>query len=280
MSVEIMGMVFKRYPRGGNERLLALAIADQAHNDGTRIFPSVETLAQMSAQSERSVQRLLHEMLASGWLQLVRKSTGRRGDCNEYRVSPEWIGGGEPLPPAVVPDRRTVGASTGAKLAPVQGVEKPAESVDNLSTTGDTTGLSGDTAVSPNPSLPVNTKNPPTPRFTGGSVENTGPPKSEQPSARERLRWRWADRRSEIEARGQQLGFGKWDESKVLPSLGGELFVQYAARVFVAHLQQLEVTVSMQTMLRSLASNNNWSEVVRSLASSADPNNDTPRRDE
>jgi hypothetical protein len=120
VSIEVMTMVFRRYPRGGNERLLALALADQAKVDGTKIFPAVATLAVMSAQSERSVQRLIHEMLGTGWLQLVHRSTGRRGDTNEYRISPEWIAGGEAVPPAQPPDRRTQSkAATGDKLAPV-----------------------------------------------------------------------------------------------------------------------------------------------------------------
>lgn len=271
MSVEIMGMIFRRYHTGGNERLLALAIGDQADKNGERIFPSVATLAEMSAQSERSVQRLLHEMLASGWLQLVRKSTGRRGDCNEYRISPEWLAGGDPVAPEMVPDRRTLSKATGDKLAPVP-------PVDNISTTGDTQGLSGDTAVSPNPSLPVNT-NPPTPRSTGGSVENRDQPKSGEPSARERQRWRWADKRSEIEARGQQLGFGKWDEAAI--ATGGERFPQYAARVFVAHLAGLGTAITHQQMLRALASSDNWSEVVRSMrAAAGGDDNESPRSDQ
>lgn len=178
MAVEIMAAVFRRYPSGGNERLLALAIADQADRNGQKIFPSVATLAEMSAQSERSVQRLVHVMLASGWLLLVRKSSGRRGDCNEYRISPEWLAGGDPVPPVVIPDRRTIKRatgtpvsaekplSTGDKLAPV------AVAVDNVKTqpaTGDTHGLSGDTAVSPNPYLPVNTQRPPYPPTGGAS---------------------------------------------------------------------------------------------------------------
>lgn len=220
MSVEVMAMVFNRYRAGGNERLLALALADQADKSGARIFPSVATLATMSAQSERSVQRLLHVMLASGWLQLVRKSSGRRGDCNEYRISPEWIAGGEPIAPQVVPDRRTakrppspltganlspvkadLKATTGDKLAPVQ----PAEGVDKFSTTGDThglsgdtTGLSGDTAVSPNPVLPVTTHNPLTPAGAG-DVEKPAGQTARPP-------WRWRESFEGVCARGEGLG--------------------------------------------------------------------------
>jgi len=45
------GMVFERYPGGGGELLLALALADNAHDDGTRIFPSVATLSKRISSS-------------------------------------------------------------------------------------------------------------------------------------------------------------------------------------------------------------------------------------
>lgn len=203
-----MSMVFRRYPEGGNERLLALAIADHAQADGTRVYPSVALLAEMTRQSERSVQRLLHSMLAAGWLQLVRKSSGRRGDTNEYRISPEWLAGGACVPPPQAPDRRTASKPTGDKLAPVQA----SPTVDKLSTTGDTQGLSGDTqglwgdtAMSPNPSLPVNTHTPLPPVVTGGCEQD---PEAGQPADRQRERgeWRWRDTFDGVCRRGAQLG--------------------------------------------------------------------------
>ena len=36
MSVKVMTAVFERYPVGGGEMLLALALADHASDDGTR----------------------------------------------------------------------------------------------------------------------------------------------------------------------------------------------------------------------------------------------------
>lgn len=202
-----MSQVFKRYPAGGNERLLALAIADHARADGTQVYPSVSLLAEMTRQSERSVQRILHQMLESGWLQLVRKSSGRRGDTNEYRISPEWLAGGDPLPPGQVPDRRTTGKSTGDKLAPVS----TAAPVDKLSTTGDTQGLSGDTqglsgdiAMSPNPSLPVIPNTPLPPVRTGGGEQLAQQP--ETGGRRKRAGWRWRESFDGICERGAKLG--------------------------------------------------------------------------
>ena len=169
-------MVFRRYPAGGGERLLALALADCANPDGTRVFPSVALLAQMSAQSQRSVQRQITAMLATGWLVLVRRSSGRPGDATEYRISPQWIAGGEPVPPPATPDRATRKKPvTGDKLAPVQAVDKSPRRVTPEVETGDT-------AVSPNPSIPVIEENPPTPLPGGARVKT---PEPEDPAADE-----------------------------------------------------------------------------------------------
>lgn len=93
MSVKIMSMVFERYPTGGGEMLLALALADHAHDDGRHIFPSVETLARKTRQSERTVQRLLRKMTKVGWLIPVKNIFGGRGKAAEYRISADWIKG-------------------------------------------------------------------------------------------------------------------------------------------------------------------------------------------
>lgn len=86
-------MVFDRYPNGGSEMLLALALADHAHDDGRHIFPSVDTLAHKSRQSERTVQRLLRKMIQIGWLIPVKNIKGGRGKAVEYRISYDWING-------------------------------------------------------------------------------------------------------------------------------------------------------------------------------------------
>ncbi|MBB4126247.1 hypothetical protein GGR77_001537 [Xanthomonas translucens] len=105
MANKVQGEVFDRYPAGGGELLLALAIADHAHDDGTHIFPGVERLARKTRQSERTVQYQLRKMEASGWLILVNDGKGGRrtgqgiaGRPREYRINPAWMAG-EDLPP-------------------------------------------------------------------------------------------------------------------------------------------------------------------------------------
>ena len=97
-------MVFDRYPNGGGEMLLALALADHAHDDGTHIYPSVARLAAKTRQSARTVQYQLRAMESSGWLVLVNRGTGGRqagglmGLPREYRINPSWIKGAEIAP--------------------------------------------------------------------------------------------------------------------------------------------------------------------------------------
>lgn len=107
MSARVTGMVFERYPIGGGEMLLALALADHAHDDGTHIFPSIARLASKTRQSERSVQYQLRRMEAAGWLVLVNAGIGGRrsgygegGRTRQYRINPEWMKGADiaPLP--------------------------------------------------------------------------------------------------------------------------------------------------------------------------------------
>ena len=98
MSIKVMTAVFERYPHGGGEMLLALALADHASDDGTRVFPSIKALAEKTRQSERSVQYQLRRMQESGWLILVNAGNGGRSMHSEYRISIDWIKGAEIAP--------------------------------------------------------------------------------------------------------------------------------------------------------------------------------------
>ncbi|WP_315136846.1 helix-turn-helix domain-containing protein [Achromobacter marplatensis] len=100
MSAKVFGAVFERYRNGGGELLLALALADHAHDDGTHIFPYVVTLAVKTRQSVRAVQYQLKSMREAGWLIAVNSGNGGRSQASEYRISPEWLAGGEVIPPA------------------------------------------------------------------------------------------------------------------------------------------------------------------------------------
>lgn len=103
-----MADVFARYPNGGGEMLLALALADHAHDDGTSVRPSVAHLAAKTRQSERTVQYQLRKMEAEGWLQLVGNAGGGRNTPREYRINPDWVKGANsaPLPKGATDDAK------------------------------------------------------------------------------------------------------------------------------------------------------------------------------
>lgn len=148
MSAKMTGMVFDRYPAGGNEFSLALALADHAHDDGTHIFPYVETLAKKARQSVRSVQNHLASMKEAGWLITVNAGNGGRSRATEYRISPAWIKGADFASLKCDAEPQEKGADSAPKKndanpAPFKGDEKGAD-CDAKGATGDVKGASGD----------------------------------------------------------------------------------------------------------------------------------------
>lgn len=252
MSVRVMNAVFERYPFGGNEGMLALALADHAHDDGSHIWPSLDHLATKAKMSRSTARRLLRVMVERGWLEVEQRGGGGgRGDTNEYRISRAWLAGA-PL------------SEKGVNLTPItdeadEAVTDP-ESVDNvihMGVNGDGMGVNQDrmgvTAVVPESSEPSRTNTPLTPRYRGGHVDN--PSKPEQPNSRrpvraqaehagrgtavtskrapERPPWRWSERRCDVEQQGRAHGLGAWDEQGYNRGQG-ESFAVYRARVVAA----------------------------------------------
>lgn len=140
MSVKVMGMVFERYPNGGGEMILALALADHSSDQGTGIYPSIASLAEKTRQSVRAVQYQLRGMEKAGWLILVNAGNGGRNQRREYRISEAWIKGADfaCLKPAA-PEQEN-----GANSAPPEAAEKGANH-DIKGATDDAKGANGDT---------------------------------------------------------------------------------------------------------------------------------------
>ena len=234
MSIKVMTMVFDRYPEGGSERLLALALADHARDDGTRIWPSMAELARKTMQSTRTVQRQVRRMVEIGWLQVVAETNGRPGQTNEYRINPVWISGGVlgQTGDKVSPVDE---AETGDSLSPVGG----AESVDNVIHTGDTHDATGDTAVSqtgdtamsPESSgTVINRITPLPPTEVGGC----GQPRVQGialPKLRTRKERAWRETRSGVEWMAGHMGLPPWDQA-AFDRGQGEPFAAYKRRVF------------------------------------------------
>lgn len=86
------------------EKLVLLALADQANDAGTHCFPSVGTIAKRSGQNERTVRRALRSLETKGHL----TSHERRGTSTDYAVHPGHHAPPDKLPPrtktTVTPD--------------------------------------------------------------------------------------------------------------------------------------------------------------------------------
>lgn len=76
MSIGAMCAVWNRYPEGGGELLLALAIADAANGNGEVFIPRISELAAKTRQSEPVVLNGLLRMSAAGWLECVDEVRG------------------------------------------------------------------------------------------------------------------------------------------------------------------------------------------------------------
>lgn len=83
MSVQLMAAVFEQGPANPHLRLLMLAIADHADEEGVA-WPSVDRLAAKCSVSARQVQRSLQQLEAEGWL-VVERGRGR-GNTSLYRL--------------------------------------------------------------------------------------------------------------------------------------------------------------------------------------------------
>ncbi len=85
MSVKVLGVVWDALRlKRPTDTLVMLALADHASHDGSRIFPSVRTLARMTRLSEREIQRTLRWLQGERLIHVVAEATRRRP--REYRI--------------------------------------------------------------------------------------------------------------------------------------------------------------------------------------------------
>lgn len=94
MSAHVLSEVLRRYPRGGAEKLMALAIADQAADDG-RVFIGDDLchLARAAHVPIHEVAGMIAGMVRSGWLDApIDDCPGRTSVCSAvHRISPQWL---------------------------------------------------------------------------------------------------------------------------------------------------------------------------------------------
>jgi hypothetical protein len=69
-----------------NKAWVLMALADSAHDDGTRCFPGVERIAYKTGYSKRQVRRVLQGLRDDGLIEPVAFLGGGRGRATEYEL--------------------------------------------------------------------------------------------------------------------------------------------------------------------------------------------------
>lgn len=94
MSAKVSALVWEYYNPAPVEKggcgaplVLALALADEADDNGGGIFQSVPTLAAKTRQTERAIFAQLGRMVEAKALECVQKSVGGAGRFSQYRLN-------------------------------------------------------------------------------------------------------------------------------------------------------------------------------------------------
>jgi hypothetical protein len=85
VSVKVMTWVWSHSTAKGIDRLVLLAIADSAEDDGRNAWPSVDTLSRKCAVDQRTVQRSILRLADLGELGYCKG--GGRGHSTVYTVT-------------------------------------------------------------------------------------------------------------------------------------------------------------------------------------------------
>ena len=150
-----MNAVTEYGPTNPTQRYVLFMIADNAADDGSNAWPSVETLAHKTALSERSVIRAINALVADGYL--IRQR--RKDTSNIYQIVTAK------LAPTVSDN---LSPTVSDNLSPTQVTQRHQGRCQDVTYAGDT--------VSPDPSLLNHPLNHPLGRESGASAPAPTPP--------------------------------------------------------------------------------------------------------
>src|SRR5438067_1103583 len=125
MSVHVSSWVWKHSRAKGSNRLVLLALADMANDEG-KCWPSIRTLSARCLISERGVQDKIREAEQDGELNILPQE-GPNG-VNVYQFTAFLATGAKPAPPPVQslhPPGAEPRKNRGAKFAPKTSEEEP-----------------------------------------------------------------------------------------------------------------------------------------------------------
>jgi len=88
MSIKVMNAVFDT-SLPPSEKIVAIKLADHAHDDGTSVYPSAASLASKCSLSERQVRRILKILLVKGVIVQDRSGGGRATNLYHFSLDEE-----------------------------------------------------------------------------------------------------------------------------------------------------------------------------------------------
>jgi biotin operon repressor len=86
MSIKLMSMVYERVIVGGHRQAVLLVLADHARDDGSKVYPTIESIAWKLGLTRRPVQKAMAWLRQKGVLIVVSNGQGGRGFATEYRI--------------------------------------------------------------------------------------------------------------------------------------------------------------------------------------------------
>jgi len=116
VSVKVMNWVWEESQAKGNDRLVLLAIADCADDNGMNAFPSKQKLADKTLLDASTIRRVVKRLEESGYLSVDRSTV--RGRANVYTV--HLTPSGQPVDNPVDSPAEVGAARRGGDLPPRQ----------------------------------------------------------------------------------------------------------------------------------------------------------------
>ena len=98
MSVKVMGAVFDIEGLSPTLKFVLLAYADHASHDGTGIWPAVQSIANKTGYSKRTIQNATKELQELGYMV---KTGQHESGTNLWKITIPYMGGAGDSPPGV-----------------------------------------------------------------------------------------------------------------------------------------------------------------------------------
>src|SRR5579859_2401768 len=118
MSIDVMTMVWKKYPNGGSALLALLALADWSDDEGLS-FPSMSAISKKTRLSRSQAQRVVHGLIEENFVAVLENSMGGApGSTPRYQINLDKLRGRmDATPTGSVDATGSVGATGSADAA-------------------------------------------------------------------------------------------------------------------------------------------------------------------